>query len=370
MKRVVLITGHYFESKRKAGFHWLAEAFWKAGWDVTFFTSALSPLSRLRLDYRMQYPVLAEANQLKPVRDRLTSFVWYTPWHPANLRLAPLNLLASPLFARYGELPLGPAEERFAQADLVIFESNPALLLFDRVKRLNPRARLVYRVSDDIRLLRNHRTVLATEERVAPRFDRVSVPSRSLLERFQSLPQAHLDSHGVAREPFEVETADPYAALKKLGRPQAVFVGNNHLDLEFLAAASQDCPRWDFHVVGPFKDLPRHPNVHGTGELPFAETVPYLKHADVGLMTLRYSSGAEAFTDSLKMQQYTLCRLPIVAPEFLRTDRPQVSYYRPGDRAGMTRALNAALTLDRTQVSTDGISTWADLARTLAGDRA
>jgi len=32
MKRVVLVSGHYFESRRRAGFHWLAEAYWRAGW--------------------------------------------------------------------------------------------------------------------------------------------------------------------------------------------------------------------------------------------------------------------------------------------------------------------------------------------------
>ncbi len=62
MKRVVLITGHYWNSKRKAGFHWLADAFLRQGWEVVFFTAPPAPLSLLsviRRDYRLDYPVLS-----------------------------------------------------------------------------------------------------------------------------------------------------------------------------------------------------------------------------------------------------------------------------------------------------------------------
>ena len=52
MKKIVLITGHYYSSKRKAGFHFLAEAFAKDGYDVTFITTGLSLLSILKKDYR------------------------------------------------------------------------------------------------------------------------------------------------------------------------------------------------------------------------------------------------------------------------------------------------------------------------------
>src|SRR5262245_40502738 len=64
MKRVVLVTGHYLESKRKAGFHWLADAYWRAGWEVIFLTTAISWLSWLQRNYRMAYPILREANHL------------------------------------------------------------------------------------------------------------------------------------------------------------------------------------------------------------------------------------------------------------------------------------------------------------------
>jgi len=74
-RRVALISGHYLGSKRRAGFHHLASAYWNLGWDVTFVTAAISHLSRLKGDYRFAYPVREEANRLVGVKERLTSYV-------------------------------------------------------------------------------------------------------------------------------------------------------------------------------------------------------------------------------------------------------------------------------------------------------
>jgi 2-beta-glucuronyltransferase len=76
VKWVVLVTGHYLESKWKAGFHWLADAYWRAGWEVIFWTTAISWLSWLQRNYRMAYPVRCEAHRLRWVQPGLGSYVW------------------------------------------------------------------------------------------------------------------------------------------------------------------------------------------------------------------------------------------------------------------------------------------------------
>jgi 2-beta-glucuronyltransferase len=365
MKRVVLVSWHYFESKRQAGFHWLADAWWRAGWEVVFFTAALSRLSRLRRDPRLAYLPGDPPNRLRWVRPRLASFVWFTAWHPANLRLGLLNRLSRPLFRRYGSLDLGEVEPLVASADLVVLESSPGLLLFERFRRLAPKARFVYRVSDDLRLLKNHPVVIEAEDRLAGEFDLVSVPSGRLFERFRHLPAAGLHHHGLRKEAFDQPRDAPY---EEGWDAHAVFTGNAHFDHEFLGIASAAFPRWGFHVIGPIDDLPARPNVFAYGELPFAATVPFLQHADVGLHTLAYAPGAESFTDSLKVIQYTYCRLPVVAPEFLRCDRPNLCYYQPGDAESIRRALAAARAFDRSSIRTDGVRTWDELAGVLAGE--
>jgi 2-beta-glucuronyltransferase len=359
-KRALLITGHYFESQRRAGFHWLAEALWQAGWEVIFVTTAISWMSWLQRNYRMTYPIFREAHQLRWVRERLGSYVWLTPWHPVDLRYSWLNQLADRLFARYGQFSLGLLAPLARQADMFIFESKPGLMLFDRLRQLNPHARLIYRVSDDLRLLRTHRVVLETESRIAPQFDLISVPNALLLRRFEHLPQAVLHHHGICKSRFDQDYPSPYG---EGWETHLVFVGTAYLDIDFIDKASAHFPTWAFHLIGPLPGVPRRHNVFAYGEMPFDATIPYLKHADIGLHTLICKSGAASFADSLKVIQYTYCRLPIVAPEPMRSARVHTFYYQPGDQTSIVRALDHARAFDRAKVEVEGIHSWKALAQ-------
>ena len=169
---------------------------------------------------------------------------------------------------------------------------------------------------------------------------------------FAGHPNLALHHHGIDTATFDPPTEDPYEANSE-GR--AVFVGAAYLDTEFLTIAAQELPRWEFHVIGPLGHVPDGPNMVAHGKLPFAGTVPYIAHADVGLACLRYLRGAESFTDSLKVIQYTHARLPIVAPEFMRSARNNVFTYRPGDRESIRAALLAARAFDRSTVDRSGI---------------
>jgi 2-beta-glucuronyltransferase len=264
-------------------------------------------------------------------------------------------------------LPLGALGPELARADCVVFESTAGLLLVDRVAALTPGARLVYRVSDDLQLLGAPQAVQAAERAALPRFARVSVPSAALLRRFAGVPQAALDPHGVPAAALDAPTPRPFPSD---GATHAVFVGVSWLDTDALGRAAGALPDWRFHVIGPHPGVPRLPNVEALGELPFEATVPYLQHADVGLAMLDGGPGMEVFTDSLKILQYTWCRLPIVAPEALRSGRPHVHTYRPGDAASIRAACLAARAHDRATIPRAGIQTWDALAATLAGEGA
>ena len=364
MKRVVFITSQYLSADRKAGFHFLAEAFWRAGWHVVFMTESLSWLSIVRRDPRCKYPLLREAGRLRHVRDRFASYVWMTPFHPIHLRSAWLNRLTAPILRLYGRLPLGEVEPEIKRADLFVFDSDHGLLLFDRVKRMNPSARCIYRVSDNIPMLGHHPLLIAQESAVLPRFDLVSVPSAFFCRRFEHLGNVVLQHHGLEKELFDRPCQRPFQAPG----PHVVYVGKNFFDHDFLARAVRLFPDWPFHVFGEVGALPPAANLRAYGELPFSELVPYLKHADVGLQTLSYHPGAECFTDSLKMHQYTYCRLPIVAPAFLKTDRPHVFYYRPGDDTTIRGALIEAHAFDRRQVPVDTVLSWDEIARTWSAE--
>jgi 2-beta-glucuronyltransferase len=360
-RKAVLFTGHYFDSRRKAGFHWIAEALERAGWEVLFFTAGVSRLSIIRRDYRLEYPIREEAGKVQDLTDSIKSFVWFTPWHPANLRLSLFNRLSRTLFERYDQFSFGEAEQFITDCDLCLFESTPAIMLAERVRELAPKAKLVYRVSDDLRLLRNHPVVLEKESQYLSLFDLVSVPSQYIHSRFGTLPKLKLQRHGIHKEAFDGGHESPYGRDTR----NLVFVGNAHCDTDFLERAGHRFPELNFHIIGPIKNVPKLLNVHAYGELPHSRTVPYIKHADIGLHTLAYRMGAESFTDSLKVIQYSYCRLPIVAPDFLRTSREHMFYYEPGDDRSIESSLKGALALDRSTIDTTGIASWDELTEQL-----
>ncbi len=381
VRRVALLTTKPWPATSLVGFHHLARAFARRGDEVLFLTVHASRLGDWGESLR-RGPRAGRADQpgARPGDPRATDcgisvdaparvapgevrgHVWRTLWHPANLRVGALNALARPLFRRYGHLSLGHLEPILAGSHLAVFDSGSDLMLFDRVKALAPGARLAYRVSDDLRHAGVHPVVLEAEAAAAPRFDRISSPCAAIHARFAHLPRARLDHHAVDRALFDRPSPNPYA-----GQPgrHAVFVGRSFLDRAAIAALADRVPGLTVHVIGNVAGLPRRPNVRAYGERAFADTVPFIRHADVGLHTIEPVAGGETFTDSLKVIQYTYCRLPIVAPAFLRSPRPNVFAYEVGDAAGLARALDAASRFERSSLDVSGIRSWGELAAEL-----
>ncbi len=365
-KRIILVTGHHIASKRRANFHWLADAYVRAGFEVVFFTCWISWISRLVGDPRFHYFQPDMIKKLVWVREHLGSYVWLTPWHPFTLPWQPLNLLTSPIFNHYPKFPLGEIIPFIQGCSHFIFESTPGLMLFPIFKNLNPIAKTIYRVSDPLALVNLHPVVLEAERIWAPAFDLISTTSEYSLRQFSSLANCHLHYHGLEKTLFDIEMPNPYPP----DSINVLFVGNFNLDVDFLMHAANLFPQWLFHIIGPLKNLPRLSNIIAYGEIPFQQTISFIQHADIGLQTRSYSQDAEHFTNSLKVVQYTYCRLPIVAPEFLRTAQQHFFYYRPGDSDSIRQALLQARAFDRTRISRDMIQSWDEVMKSIETDLA
>jgi 2-beta-glucuronyltransferase len=362
--KVVLFSYHYFESKLRAGFHHLAQAYWELGWEVVFVTAPLSPLSRLVRDPRFAHPVRREANRCKPVRDRLTSYVLFTRVHPANLRVSLLNRLVGRLLVElYRRADLDVLEPELATADLVVFESTSAIALAPVVRRLAPHARLVYRVSDDLEILKLNPAVVEAERAALPLFDYVSAPNRYSARKLGAKRDVEYHPHAIAKHLFDEDVRSPYGC-----GINAVWSGRAGLDLEAVTAAADLRPSWRFHLIGPASGTISRENLIWYGELPYEETIPYLKHADVGLAAYAPAKGRlpRYWADSLKIVQYAYCGLPIIAPSALRSERPRVFYYEPGDVVSIDRALAAAVAAGRRPDLAPALPSWHELATVLA----
>ena len=360
-RRVLLVSPAYLGSRRRIGFHHLASAYRHQGWDVVFVTAPISFLSRLRGDYRFGYPVREEANRLVPVDERLTSFVLMTRWQPGNLRLPLANRLSTELFRRYARVPLGPLSALLPDTDLLVFEGTAALLLLPRFRELAPRARIVYRASDDLRRLKVHPLLLQAEAEAVAAADLASVPTQEMAAALEPYGPVQVHPPGVDKEAFDRPSASPFAA-----GVNAVFAGVTRLfDYPTLASAAHLARHVSFHVIGlPVESMP--PNVTFYSELPFDDVVPYLRHATYGL--LFFPPGYPSLGQGNKVAQYSYCRLPIVAPSFFETARSNMCRYEPGDEESLRRALIEAEGMPHDESFADGILSAEELALILAGE--
>lgn len=364
---IVFLTNHAWGTANKAGFHLLAEAYAALGHRVTFVTTGLSWFSVLRHDARLRTG--RPRNRLVREGDRLDSYLHFTPLHPHTLVVGFLNRLTASFVRRYANYSLGEAEIRIREADVVIFESCSAVALVKKVRTLNPSAKLVYRASDVITCMRSiHPELVNVEQEMLPLFDLVSVPTPAMEGRFRAARRVTVHFHGVQKDLFDSASDSPYRGQ---AQRNCVFVGMGNLDEAFLGMAARRFPEVLFHVIGPVARPVSESNVRYYGRLPFAETIPYVKFADVGLAVCRTADleVLRSYGYSLKMRQYAYVGLPVVMPSGIPTgERANLFRYDFDDEASIVSALSGALAASHIFEPAGRVDDWQDVAKKILED--
>ena len=317
MKRFVFLTGHFPQQKRRTSMLWVTDHLQSQGCHVTYATVGYSWLSRLKGDRRLAALGYTPNTGTTPISPTLTGLFGYSPYHPTNWPTQTLNKAfetLDPLFAAYWAPRL---RAPLAQADVVVVESGPPVALSPLVARLAPQATRIYRVSDDIRLL-NAPPALLQAETQHHHFHRISTGSPLIAQRFADHPNVTLDPMGVPHAQINVNVPDPYA---RTGAPIAVCAGSTLLDMEQIVHTARAAPHWQIHVIGRLKSTPPAlPNVTWHGEMPFQETLGYIRHADIGLAPFQDVPGVEyQITNSNRILLYRHTGLPILVPGRLCT---------------------------------------------------
>jgi len=312
MKRLVYLTGHFPRQHRKTSMRWVTDHLQRTGWHVTYATVGYSWLSRLTKDRRLTALDKAPRTGTCEISTTLTGIFGYSVLHPVNFKHPALNRMLArlmPLFIRYWDRKL---RKVLNQADLVIVESGAPVALGSLAAKRAPHATRIYRISDDIRLL-NAPKFLLDAERAHHHFHRISTGSPLIAARFADHPNVTLDPMGVPHVLTNKSTVDPYS---RTGAPIAVCAGSTLLDMEQIADTARAAPHWDIHVIGRLKSTPpRLPNVTWHGELPFADTLAHIQHADIGLAPFENADGVEyQITNSNRILLYRHTGLPILVP--------------------------------------------------------
>lgn len=376
--KILMLTGHIYSSKRKAGFHHLAKALMDQNNEVTFCTA---PNSILEVGDSI-LDVMFSSKDAYTVESRLVSFFQaaFPKKHEKLVETSYISLAANiqksksklSFIYRFNDIVdvdrllkeiflHGYCKSFSERYDVIIFESTNGLLLFDHLRRKNPDAKLVYRVSDDLEVVNGIQEVIQHEQKILPEFNLISSPSNQITNKLRSkspLARIITQYHGIEKSLFDKDYPNPYSDNGK----NFVFVGSGFLDEEFLNLVSELDRNWTFHIIGNLPRPVESANIRYYGEMPFIETIPYLKHADCGLQIRSYTPGIETLEKSVKFIQYTYLKLPIIAPKYMSLEDFHVFSY-DHNLESIEQAIYESLSFDREYVDRSWIQSWEDIAR-------
>ncbi len=315
-KRAVILTGHFAIQKRRANILWLSDELRANGWHVTLITTGYSWISWLRGDRRFKSLYDPPIPGTQVIDETLTTIFQYAPIHPFSLRWKALDRLGRPIHRAFEAYWRRHLCAPLRDANLVVVESGPPLLLAPHVARYATNAALVYRVSDDVMLLGLPDFVRAAELRFAPLFDRISMASPILAKLFVGHPGVAIDPIGIPKALYADVLPNPFGSDRAIR--EAVCAGTTQFDMKAVLAIARLRPSWRLHILGRLRENPPEdapPNAVFHGEQSFDRTAAFIKHADIGLAPYLDRPGVEyQTTQSNRILQYRYFGLPIVGP--------------------------------------------------------
>jgi 2-beta-glucuronyltransferase len=307
-----------------------------------FFSIGFSLLSQLNEDPRSS--LWKRANRLETVAG-VDCYLWRTGLHPFNPKLRWLDPMVARWFKSYAaEIP-PVLRQWIAESNVVILESGMSVILYDMVRSINPQAYVIYHAADDLSTIGCAPFLRLELSRVSESFDHICLPSPRLLSYFPERSKAYFVPHGLDLSLAEAGAESPYSAGLN-----AVSVGSMLFDPGFFRIAAAARPDITFHVIGAGARARKlsAPNLVVRGEMPFRETIPYMKWADLGVAPYAGGKVAPYLVDtSLKLKQFGFLGVPAVCPEVAVGGHPGRFGYRPDDSQSILAAIEKALAFGR-----------------------
>lgn len=333
----LVLSRHDYRTDRKANMHFIAESLSKR--DITrFFSFGFSLLSYLKDDPRLS--LWSKSNTVEVI-EGVECYLWRTPIHPVSLRRSSLRYLENAAFSLYTSLVPKILREWILKSNSIIIESGFPIIFIRLCRELNPSARLVYVASDGLKTIDCANFIINKFFKDAHLLDGIRLPSRELLHEMPSVSSVFFVPHGFDKGIGDHIGASPYSYGLN-----AVSVGSMLFDPTFFEVAADAFPHIIFHVIGggAYAAKLSAPNIKVYGEMPFKDTIPYLKYADFGIAPYNDAKVAPYLSDtSMKLMQYGFLGLPAVCPNIVAGQKTGRFGYSPGNRESIISAINSAL---------------------------
>lgn len=283
--KIVFITGHNWDTKRLGGFHKFARAACLAGYETVFFSFP-----------RPYYGLLMKREQInKEVIKKLTAGVEYEVADGKKIlnvtfptfrlpdaagRFLPAALMN--FLLTHSLVPFASFARRFLDGtDCFVFESCEGVAFVDKLKKLYPDARMIYRPSDPMVYGSVPERTKLLERNMLFKADKAVLVNNEGLEAYRrEIPDFD------ARVKFCVLTngVDLTPYMKRYPVPQTLkdkktvlYVGAWGVEWELLFRAAKETPELDYVVVCP--NYPREAVLRRVEKIPNLTYVPGI-HSD------------------------------------------------------------------------------------------
>jgi 2-beta-glucuronyltransferase len=359
-RKIVILTSHVFlRGYRKASIHFVASRWAEQGHQVHFVTIGHSWLTRLKDRPRFAALSRNQANRFETIEPNLQAGAYLPPLHAFSSNNRILNQINDLAFRLYGSHLPRFIRQPLAEADLIVIESGSALCFFDYARRLNPSATTLYFCRDLLRSVGAAPVLQRMQEKAMGRFDLVCVPSQRLGALLPPGGRVRVIPQGVDAALFDRDYPSPYLP----GSRNALSIGNMLFDQAAIDQMAAAAPEVTFHIFGAGWQGKPLPNVVIYGERDFESIVPYIRHADIGLAPYRLTADEIYLAESsLKLSQYSYCRLPILLPDLIPFTRANAIRYRLDGETAWREKIDAALAMPHSAAFSEGILTWDDVS--------
>ena len=354
----LVLSAHDFRSPRKANLHFITSELVKRG-KTRFFSLRYSLLSKRTGDPRLSLD--AEANKIGTYQG-VECYLWKTLIHPFNTRRKWLRPLESLMYSWYSRGQNSVLRQWIKEATVIVLESGIAPIFFDLIKSLNPNAKILYRASDALDTINVADYIHETFARVAGQLHTIALPSKAMADGIPSKHNLAFVPQGIDHSVTEKADPSPYGP-----GVHAVSVGSMLFDASFFVIASKRFPEITFHVIGSGQgaDPGYGDNVKVYGEMPFAQTLRYIKHAQLGIAP--YSSNnlpAYLRDTSMKLIQYAFFEIPAICPFFIAADYPNRFGYEIGNEETIANAITRAL-IPSSNTARQQVLSWGEVTERL-----
>ena len=316
--KALIITSEYYGAANRIGSHHLARQYAEKGIEVFVISFPVSPLYTLNPDrthYTKRKPfcrgfVQSEKNIKVYVPNAIL------PPLPNIVKFLPFLLdhwhrLTTPGFHKIIKEELG------SRVDFVLTDS----VFFPFIKQYIQSDTFIFRVPDYLAgFWGNNKTLLKSETALLAEATLVVTSSRQLLDKMRKTEgiDAKFLPNGVEKDRFEMKLPLPIEYCES-ENPKAIYVGalKKWFDLKLLIQLAGSKPNWDFFIIGDNSELttlPEIENVHFLGEKPQLECVPYIQHANAGIIPFqRDKAGLVDCINPIKLYEYLAAGIPVIS---------------------------------------------------------